>query len=164
MKPSFLLCLAFALSFVVSGCSSGIPVVNVEGRLLLDGQPIDEATITFLPTDGGDHSAVGRSGPGGAFALSTAGAKVGSGVVPGKYYVGITYNKLLNPVPESEFVGLTSEQRNEKARTFAGDPRYFPPKYQTIVPIKYNRPQGSGIEVEVKNKRGNVVTLELQSQ
>ena len=148
--------------FVVSGCSTGLPVVKVEGQLLMDDQPVEGATLTFLPVDGSSHSAVGQSGPEGRFSLSTAGAKVNGGSMPGKYYVGITYNKCLNPVPESEFEGLTPEQRNDKARTFAYDPRYFPPKYQTIVPVKYNRPKESGIEVEIK--KGNKIVLEIQSK
>ena len=130
----------------------------------MDDLPVEGATVTFLPVNGHEFSAVGRSEPGGRFALSTAGAKVGSGIVPGKYHVGITYNKCLNPVPESEFEGLTPEQRNEKARKLAGDPRSFPPRYQTIVPVKYHRPKESGIEVEIQNKRLNAVTLEIQSK
>jgi len=164
MKSPFSFAFVLLLSFIVSGCSKGVPVVKVEGRLLMDGQPVEGATLTFLPVDDSAYSAVGRSGPGGNFSLSTSGAKVGGGAVPGKYHVGITYNKCLNPVPESEFEGLTSEQRNEKARMFANDPRYFPPQYQTIVPVRYNRAKESGIEVEIKSKGSNDITLEIQGE
>jgi hypothetical protein len=45
----------FRLVFVatwVAGCSSGLPYGDVQGEVTLDGKPLDEGVVRFVPIDG----------------------------------------------------------------------------------------------------------------
>lgn len=60
------------LAFValVGGCAeSGPPRGSVQGRVTLDGQPVDGATIVFLPTKDTRGPAIGGAVKGGSYAI-----------------------------------------------------------------------------------------------
>lgn len=90
-------CLLTCLLMVaVSGCGPNGPAVEmVEGVVLLDGEPVEGATIFFspAPTDGkaqGGLPAAGRTGPEGGFQLNAvSGAKSGAGTKIGEYVVTV---------------------------------------------------------------------------
>ena len=78
------------------GCGPRGPAVEmVEGVVLLDGEPVEGATIFFSPApkDGkpqGGMPAAGRTGAGGTFRLNAVGgAKSGAGTKVGEYVVTI---------------------------------------------------------------------------
>jgi hypothetical protein len=84
--------LAMALLFLgLAGCwGDGLRRVSVQGKLTAKGQPLDGATVQFIPlgsTKG--EGGMGRSESDGSFTLigSRAGAK---GVVPGEYKVRVS--------------------------------------------------------------------------
>jgi hypothetical protein len=77
-------CTAVLLLAVV-GCG-GKKLIPITGTVTLDGQPVDEAVIVFVPeTQPGDTS-TGRSQSDGTFSLRTGKA---DGAVPGAYKVVI---------------------------------------------------------------------------
>lgn len=98
---------ALVVTVGVPGCRRSIETASVSGRIVLDGQPVANGTIAFLPTDG--------KGP-------TAGAVVADGayevarLAPGPKIVRIEAFREQVAFPRS---------RAEMERT-AGDPR--PPK------------------------------------
>ena len=67
------------------GCGERL-VYPVEGDVLLDGQPLDGATVVFEP-DGQGHPAVASTGKDGSFRVTTA---EGDGAAPGNYKVTLT--------------------------------------------------------------------------
>ena len=87
----------------VVGCGRRGPAVEmVEGIVLLDGQPVEGATVLFSPESGGPAGGVpaaGRTGADGAFRLNAAGgAKFGAGTKIGDYVVTVTKQDH-DPVP-----------------------------------------------------------------
>lgn len=78
----FLVCLFFALGTVLPGCNdSGLDLAPVGGTVTLDGKPVPEAAVLFLPDDPTmGPPASGTTDDQGRFTLNTAnrpGAAVG---------------------------------------------------------------------------------------
>lgn len=69
-----------------TGCSD--QGSQVTGNVTLDGQPLSNAGVEFIPTSDSGRIATGRTEPDGKFQLTTS--KSVSGVFPGQYKVKIT--------------------------------------------------------------------------
>lgn len=85
------------LSLVVAGCG-GPPRAKVNGKVVVNGQPVTEGSLTFAPLGSGDAGkpgspSIGQIKPDGTFALGTA--KESDGAVIGRHQVLYTA-----PVPE----------------------------------------------------------------
>jgi hypothetical protein len=96
---------ACVLGALVCGCGPGRPSVEmVEGVVLLDGKPIEGATVFFSPDSMGSEGqaglpAAGRTGPDGTFRLNAGGgAKPGAGTKMGDYVVTVIKQEA-DPVP-----------------------------------------------------------------
>jgi len=97
------LAVAGILGAAITGCGRRGPAVEmVEGTVLLDGQPVEGATVLFSPEAGGAERglpAAGRTGRDGVFRLNAAGgAKFGAGTKMGDYVVTIVKQDH-DPVP-----------------------------------------------------------------
>jgi hypothetical protein len=92
MSRAWLLLAVGLLALVPMGCGSP-PPNPITGQVTLDGQPLTDASITFIPTGEtvGD-AAHGRTGPDGTYELE---ARDGKGLAPGQYKVVIS--KWLRP-------------------------------------------------------------------
>lgn len=145
------------------GCG-GQPTLNteyVEGVVTLDGQPVPEATVTFVPvTEGQGASATGITNQQGVYKLTAVvtgelAATPEAGTLPGEYYVGVTKTIVETPMTEEEAeqAGVPYVQRDEYASG---------PQTTFVVPQKYNNPRESGIRVTVESGR-NTIPLELSS-
>ncbi|GIX00313.1 MAG: hypothetical protein KatS3mg111_3645 [Pirellulaceae bacterium] len=87
MRIAGLVC-ALLCNAMLVGCGSGGPdPVPVSGKVLYQGKPVADATVTFLSTSGG-RSASGKTAADGTFTLTTN--KTGDGAVPGDYIVTIS--------------------------------------------------------------------------
>ncbi len=78
----------------ITGCGRRGPAVEmVEGTVLLDGEPVEGATVLFSPESSGAERGLpagGRTGRDGVFHLNAAGgAKFGAGTKMGDYVVTI---------------------------------------------------------------------------
>jgi len=157
--------LAVCVCFVL-GCSpSGGETIDteyVEGIVTLDGQPVEGATVTFMPvTQGQGVSAVGKSDAEGKVKLTAVGAgagktgEAGAGTVEGEYYVGVIKTEAEDELTEEE-----AEEQGVELPEQTGPPTEG--KITYIVPKKYGDPKTSGIKVTVK-KGENTVPIELTS-
>jgi hypothetical protein len=79
--------LACALVCVLIGCSRPRVVVQVEGEITFDGQPVEAGIIQFLPPDGSGVSGGGPISKGKYYVDPDV------GLVPGKYRVEIRWPK-----------------------------------------------------------------------
>jgi hypothetical protein len=78
--------LVLALLLAASGC--GRQMVQLEGKVTLDGEPLEGATVTFNPEGGAGAPASGLTGSDGVFYLTTRTS--GDGVARGSYKVTVT--------------------------------------------------------------------------
>src|SRR4051812_23596033 len=78
---------AVVIAALVAGCSQGssIRTVPVSGKVSYKGEPVEGATISFIP-DGDSRPATAISGQGGAYRLMTLDAQ---GAMPGHYTVTV---------------------------------------------------------------------------
>ena len=84
-------CIAFCC-LMSWGCGgSGLDLAPVSGRVTLDGEPLANVTVTFLPKDGA--SASGRTNDNGEYELTTIAEK---GALLGEHTVTVT-----TPRPEA---------------------------------------------------------------
>jgi hypothetical protein len=95
---------AFALMLVapvlsmLSGCEDGPSLVAVAGNVTLDGQPLEGATLSFVPVSGNPVSTAGSdvTGPQGNFKITHNGR---AGLAPGKYKILVS--KTVEVAPKS---------------------------------------------------------------
>lgn len=157
-------CLLAVATMAAVGCGQSGPAVQfVEGRVLLDGQPVSGATVGFGPvTLGNGLPAAGTTDAEGVFRLTASGGGApGAGTLPGDYVVTVskvqqTDSKPL-PTPDDPDYG-------KPADSSAPLPAGGPPKY--IVPEPYSRPETSGLSATVKRGRNNgeAFVFELDGQ
>jgi hypothetical protein len=151
-----------ALGLLVSaGCGRSGPVVAfVEGTVLLDGQPVAEATVGFSPIAGG-LPAVGMTDGDGRFHLSsTGGGRPEAGAVPGEYAVVVS-----KQVVEHSGAPPTPEQESSVPPSSWPDRGSARPPTQTVrdlVPAAYGHAESSGLRAVVKPGR-NTLQFDLRS-
>lgn len=133
---------------IILGCSSPADTSNrpatvpVTGTVTYNGSPLEGATVAFLPKKPGDPGASGRTDASGKFSLTAF--EPGDGAVPGSYLVTVT---------KTEAQGGGEAQDDSEAPVTA-------PK--SLIPEKYNNPQGSGLTADVKEGDPNEFTFELK--
>lgn len=130
---------------VVSGC--GHKMAKVEGIVTLDGEPVEGATVTFIP-DGSGLQASGRTGSDGVFRLSTR--TTGDGVAHGTYKViivkatGKQYGSgedVTDPDSLKQLYGqFVKDQRDKKKKK---------EKPKAIIPAVYSDPAKTDLKAQV---------------
>ncbi len=140
---------------VVTGCGPRGPAVEmVEGVVLLDGRPVEGATVFFSPTsDTRDKAAglpaAGRTGPDGSFRLNAGGgAKPGAGTKVGEYIVTVIKQES-DPVPPPDL----------------DKPPALPPEItvRDLLPVRYKLGATTPLRATVKQGK-NVYRFELDSK
>lgn len=120
---------------MIAGCGND-GLEKVTGVVTLDGQPLENAQIEFIPTGETGSSAYGRTDSDGEFVLEFSGSS--KGAMPGEYQVGIsTYD--------------------------VADPDNNIPAKDEVVPKKY-RGDGSELIRTVKEGEKNHFEFELTSE
>lgn len=127
----------------IIGCgSSGPEMAPVTGVVTLDGAPVADAAVMFMP-EGGGRPATGVTDAEGKFALETA--EPGDGALIGKHKVTVTGVK------------VTGMQATEDGLSGVVDPSQI--KEEWFVPQKYSKPETSGLTQEVT---GDMPPVELK--
>jgi hypothetical protein len=73
------------LAVVMTGCSRRFPMAEVSGKVTLDGKPLSDATVMFVPEKG--FAAAGTLQPDGTFRLISG--RPGNGAVIGSHKVAV---------------------------------------------------------------------------
>jgi hypothetical protein len=159
--------MAALCALAVLGCpgTTTLQTEYVEGVVTLDGEPLEGATVTFVPVSAGQGmSATGLTDAQGKYTLTAVGggeveATAGAGTLPGEYHVGVVKLEMESP-PDDE---ITEEEA--KARGVEDEPseKLAEPKITHIVPQKYNDPRKSGLKATVQ-EGDNSIPIELASQ
>ena len=138
---------------LVAGCSGDARVSVVQGTVTLDGKPVADASVTFMPTEGG-RPAFGITDASGKFQLSTF--ATGDGALLGIHTVTImAVDEQVSSKTEklAEEYGSLTEVMRPNAR----------PKQVWRTPQRYSEAETSGLEFEVKRGE-NQADFALQSE
>jgi hypothetical protein len=125
--------LALGLLLAASGCSKS--TVKVEGKVTLDGKPLDRAAVAFVPEDGNGVPANGLTGSDGVFRLTTF--TTGDGVRPGNYKVTITKVAVDDSVAGGTVTPSDSNAMKDAYKKFLDKPQHKDTKPKSSVPAVY---------------------------
>jgi hypothetical protein len=134
-----------AVCLLLAGCG-GAGLHKVEGVVLLDGQPLPNASLQFVP-QGSGQDATGATDAQGNFVMSTINPR--DGVKAGKYKVVVTPR---STAPAQQFASADEAMK-------ATAPQ---PALASNFPQKYTRVDQTTAEVEVPVKEKKV-TINLTS-
>lgn len=145
--PNHLPVAMLAAAFLVGCGGTDYPkTVEVTGMVTLDGEPVPNAIVTFMPADG-RRAATGYTDNDGQFTLTTY--QDGDGAVPGTHNIAINPKE---PPPMPGDVAVMGGARPESSQN------YTPP-----FPVKYGRPKESGFTAEVTVEGENNFPLKMES-
>lgn len=142
-----------ALLVLLPGCGGDADMAPVTGMVTLDGEPVPNAVVTFMPSKGGLPS-TGQTDPDGGFRLKMP--KGDDGAPIGRHLVSVIARQTQDaPTPQGG---------NEEMASLQGyGPRYRKPKSRSLVPTRYSKFETSGLEFEVKAGAENKAELALTS-
>jgi hypothetical protein len=129
-------CICLAWLVPLAGCGAGTGA-TVSGRITLDSSPLDDATISFVPTAGGQREAAWATVKEGHYSISTS-----EGLGPGRFRV------------EVRALRATGD------KSIQADPT-LPTPSKEVVPAKYNTK--SELVAEIK-PGANTADFELKSK
>ena len=159
-------CCAIALftSVVTTGCSRTGPGIEfVEGKVVLDGEPLADAMIGYSPAESSGLGAFGRTDAAGMYKLTTARGGARSGGAPIGSYV-VTVRKYRNRLDD---LGLQPDPSDARAaakwQAEANRLNAMPP--ESLIPEAYGEKATSGLKATVKPGRnvGPEFSFELKS-
>jgi hypothetical protein len=138
MKRPTLFALSVAAVLVTSGCgSSGPELATVSGTVKMDGAPLADASVQFVPASG--RPSYGSTDANGFYQLEFTATK--SGAVPGEHTVRVSTHRRADPETGAK-----------------GQPERIPMKYNSKSEIKKTvNPGKNTIDIEVSEKDGKVV-------
>ncbi|MCA9133866.1 MAG: hypothetical protein KDA45_11955 [Planctomycetales bacterium] len=141
------------LLFLLAGCGEESLTVPVEGILRLDGQPLKDVSVMFVP-DGSGRDATGSTDDEGRFVLSTFDPR--DGAMPGTYKVVIMPAMPVLETPE----GATAEEAMQAEAAAARRPGAKPTGPR--VPMAYTRLDQTKL-TQVVPPEGDIV-IDLKSR
>ncbi len=130
------------VSLLSAGCGGDtLETVTVSGTVTIDGTPLDNGVVRFVPTDTDKgRLATGAIKEGGKFELATAGS---TGVLEGDYKVTVESMKITPDVPQKDReLGIGGKE--------------------SAIPKKYNSAETSGLTEKVDGAK--TITLDLKSK
>lgn len=139
---------ATILAILLLGCSSADPLVPVYGLVVIDGEPLSGASVTFYPASGGVCS-VATTDISGRFSLRTQDGRLGA--VAGSHQVAVAHPE---DIPASAPAGVALGLQTVAYRV-AEEPA-------EIVPQRYTGLGTSGLTVEVLSEEMQPVYLKLE--
>jgi hypothetical protein len=145
------------LLLVVSlGCdqSGSVPLGTVKGQVTLDGKPMPNVSVTFIPAgEQGGATSMGRTDASGNYELIYVDGK--KGALIGKHKVSVTTVR-----DDPAAAAQMSSDSPEYAQQASGASGDYSKQWVDPIPAKYNSP--TTLEHEVKSG-SNTINLELKS-
>jgi hypothetical protein len=150
-----------AAGLLLAGCTGGggdqwtqkLPdTVAASGVVLLDGAPIEGATVVFAPV-AGQHAADGLTDADGRFTLKAFPSK--DGAVPGSYQVAVS------KTVATEFAAQLKPEHVVEAEHAAAGP--VPAAFANALPSDYANPGTSGLKADIPRAGTTDLKIELKS-
>ncbi|WP_197444158.1 transthyretin-like family protein [Maioricimonas rarisocia] len=149
------------LLLVLSACSSedewtkNLPeTVPATGVILLDGEPVEGASVVFAPVPPDNYPANALTDSSGRFELKAFPSK--DGAVPGSYQVGVSRTV------EVSADSMSADQLGEDAAHAAESPTSGV-NWINALPNQYANPTMSGIELTIPDDGTSDLKIELSS-
>lgn len=149
--------IALLAILVAGGCSGDSRVAGVSGTVTLDGKPIGDAAVAFVPKDGG-RPAFGITDADGNFELTTFAS--GDGALIGSHSVTVTPTDDESEAPSPDISGAEDDSLSSVAAEFK--PKKRPKRSQ--IPDRYSNQDTSGLEFEVQPDKENLADFTLSSK
>jgi len=154
-------CAVVAAAALGCGKRDGVAFAPVEGRVTIDGQPLESGEIRFQP-----DASQGNKGPlsaavlgtGGAFKLRGPGTRVGAVAGPHRVYF---ISPFKNDVPEPPLLIDGKYISREEAAGGEPVPPLSPNNWK--VPRKFLQAETSGLTATVTKGTANVIEFNLES-
>lgn len=161
-RLSILLSLMAAF-LAASGCSSGgdkwtekLPeTVSASGIALLDGEPLEGATLVFSPMAPSEHAAKSLTESGGSFSLRAFPSK--SGAVPGIYQVAVSKMVEVKTDEAEAKVSFGEDEEHAERNSPAGV------TWKSAIPSGYESPASSGLTITIPKEGTSSLKIELKS-
>ena len=137
------------IGLTVLGCggSDGPRTYPVTGVATLDGEPVEGATVTFVPQSDGLSTAMGKTDASGRFSLVTPGGQ--SGAEPGRYNVIIMKREGTGEFVQPEYETQEEAMAALEERARSGGLMQQQVQVRDLLPLDYSRVATSGLEAEV---------------
>jgi len=151
----------FFLTMLI-GCGSNL--TKVTGKVTLDGQPVEGASVTFTQKSNPSIMSIGKTDANGVYSVVTfkGGDKAIKGANPGEYVVSIVKKEEDGP-PKKDTSEMTIQEKvNYEMSLTSGS--MMKKKFIYHVPQKYEVADRSGLTVEVPAKGSIVKDFELDSK
>ena len=145
-------------SVTIMGCGPDPNLGQVRGVVTYKGEPVEGATVSFLPTSSDGVLAVGTTNADGEYVLAAPVQKKGvsRGAFSGKY--NVTVRKLEVTPSANDLLyqegKITYDELQRRGRGGGGTSR-------DLLPIRYRDAQKSGLEADVQAKTQNEFNFEL---
>jgi len=126
---NILLFITLLTTVALVGCGgSKLATIKVSGTVTLDGAPLADASVNFVPkTEGQGHAAYGKTDAEGRYQLQTLQGDPDAGTTPGEYLVTISKREAV--------------VSDESGRS--------PPPVKSLIPTRYNKPETSELTATV---------------
>lgn len=137
-----------SLALTLSGCGGGaasVTLVEAKGKVLLDGEALANAQVSFIPASG--PSATGTTTADGTFKLTTGGRL---GVMPGECKVTVFAVAKGSSEAEDQLKNMTPEDMAKMAGTAEFDNRMDDSSTE-VIPSRYSKPDTSKLTATVSN-------------
>jgi hypothetical protein len=122
-----------AIFILVAGCARA--PVPVQGTLTVDGKPLANANVMFVPDDPEGKTATGTTDASGAFRLTTF--KLNDGAMRGSYKVTVTHSERIE-------IPANITDPDEQKEFMASQPRKPP-----VIPEAYAQPDQTPLKHRV---------------
>ena len=160
MKRNTLLLGMFSLVLITTGCGpAGLPVVHVTGKVTLEGEPVEGASVTFNPMDSAGRLASGSTDTKGEFLVITQGATK-NGCLPGSYCITVSKYILVDARNNPAVFADESEPFDPSKRSASGT-RAARPIPKSVLPDKYRNVETSELNADVTKRGTNTFVFEL---
>jgi hypothetical protein len=135
------------MSLMLAGCGHD-GKVRVKGVVTLDGKPVEEAGVNFIPLGEHPHPAFAMTDKGGYFDMTTN--QPGDGVYPGEYKVCVTKKEL-----GQKAQAKLQHAKGFESRAILGGPRIdlLPKAYgdEKRTPLRVTVPTSGSLNLELSS-------------